>query len=191
MRCAPASTFPIVLVTHDIGEALALADRLSVLYRGRTLETGAPDDVRLRPSSPLVARLMGETNLFEGTLESAATPGRPGRLRWRDRVLDVSNTGSFLAGNRVAWLIPGEFVVLHRRDRPVSGDGENPLQGRVAEVVSLGDRTSVTIETGGGKAERLTFKVASHTLRRNDLAPGTEVSVSLLAEGVHVMGVEG
>ena len=181
---------PIVLVTHDMSEALALADRISVLYRGKTLETGAPEDVRLRPSSPLVARLMGETNLFEGVLDAAATPECAGRLTWRDSVLDVRSTGAFRAGDRVAWLIPADFVVLHRRGRPAAGDGENPVQGVISEVVSLGDRFSVTIETGGGKAERLNFKVASHTLRRHDLAPGTEVSVSLLGEGVHVMGVE-
>src|SRR5690606_38354131 len=63
---------PIILVTHDIGEALALADRISVLYHGSTLETGSPEAIRLTPSSPIVARLMGQTNLFPGRLEAAA-----------------------------------------------------------------------------------------------------------------------
>jgi molybdate transport system ATP-binding protein len=50
---------PIILVTHDISEALALADRVSVLHRGATLQTGTPDEVRGNPASPAVAEVLG------------------------------------------------------------------------------------------------------------------------------------
>ena len=183
-------SIPVLLVTHDIGEALALADRVSVLYRGRTLETATPDDVRLRPSSPLVARLMGETNLFEGVVEEPGAPDSRGRIKWRNRTLDVAVTGLWRRGDRVAWLVPVDYVVLQRRDRPAAGDGENPVSGRISALASLGDRYAVTLDIEGAVRETLNFRVASHTLRRNDLAPGTEVTVSLLAEGIHLMNAE-
>ena len=56
---------PMLLVTHDLEEAQALADRICVLHAGTTLQIGAPDEVRLRPKSALVAKLMGQTNLFD------------------------------------------------------------------------------------------------------------------------------
>jgi molybdate transport system ATP-binding protein len=178
---------PVVFVTHDIGEALALADRVTVLHHGRTLETGTPDEVRLRPSSPLVARLLGETNLFEGVLEEPAAPDRPGRLRWRERTLAIAGTGRWRRGDRIAWLIPADHVVLQSRARAAAGDGENLVSGIVSSLMPLGDRYAVTIDVGGAADATLGFKVASHTLRRNDLAPGTEVTVSLLAAGIHLM----
>ncbi|MDP1616177.1 ABC transporter ATP-binding protein [Phenylobacterium sp.] len=49
---------PILLVTHDLDEACALADQMSVLHEGRVLQTGAPDQVMARPASPLVAELL-------------------------------------------------------------------------------------------------------------------------------------
>ena len=183
-------SIPVLLVTHDIGEALALADRVSVLHRGRTLETGTPDDVRLRPSSPLVARLMGETNLFDALVEAPSTVDRPGRIRWRDRILNVAATGSRRRGDRVAWLIPADHVVLQPRGRPAAGDGENPVTGKISALASLGDRYAVTLDIEGAARETLNFRIATHTLRRNDLAPGTEVTVSLLAEGIHLMDAE-
>ncbi len=51
---------PMLLVTHDLEEAQALADRICVLHAGTTLQIGTPDEVRLRPKSALVARLMGQ-----------------------------------------------------------------------------------------------------------------------------------
>ena len=45
---------PILLVTHDLDEAGALADRLCVLDRGETLQTGPPAEVKSAPASPRV-----------------------------------------------------------------------------------------------------------------------------------------
>lgn len=50
---------PSILVTHDLADAQAFADRLAVLDRGELLQVGAPDDVVLRPASRRVAKLVG------------------------------------------------------------------------------------------------------------------------------------
>lgn len=181
---------PIILVTHDISEALALADRVSVLYRGKTVGSGTPADVRLRPPSAVVARLMGETNIFLGVVETSSAEGRVGSLRWGERRLDVRDTGLAREGDHVAWLAPSDHIVLHRRGRAASGDEENPVAGIVREVVPLGDRFAVAISVDGEASSLLNFKVSSHTWRRNELAPGTQVTVSLLADAIHVLGSE-
>jgi molybdate transport system ATP-binding protein len=50
---------PSVLVTHQLSDAQAFADRLLVMDRGAILQTGAPDQVVLRPASRRVAELVG------------------------------------------------------------------------------------------------------------------------------------
>ena len=52
---------PVILVTHDITEALMLADRVSVLDLGVTLQTGTPSEVRANPASAAVADVLGVT----------------------------------------------------------------------------------------------------------------------------------
>lgn len=180
---------PIILVTHDIGEALALADRISVLYHGSTLETGSPEAIRLTPSSPIVARLMGQTNLFPGRLEAAAEGSSPGRLAWANGTLEIAKTGTFKAGDLVTWLAPSDHVVLHRRDRPSLGERENPVHGRISEFVVLGEQCLVTLQIDGnsGAPLMLNFKVSTHAARRNGLAVGERAAVSLLASGLHLM----
>jgi molybdate transport system ATP-binding protein len=52
-------TVPSVLVTHQLSDAQAFADRLLVMDRGEILQGGAPDEVVLRPASRRVAELVG------------------------------------------------------------------------------------------------------------------------------------
>jgi len=48
-------SIPIVLVTHDIEEAAGLADRMCVIDRGETLQTGRPAELLAAPASSRVA----------------------------------------------------------------------------------------------------------------------------------------
>jgi molybdate transport system ATP-binding protein len=187
---------PIILVTHDLDEALTLADRIAVLYRGATLQVGSVDDVNLRPATVTVARLLGQTNIFHGTLVAPSGDQASGRIAIGDgRELEVQATGGFARQARVAWMIAPEHVVLHRRGRPSQGERENPLAGMVTDITRLGEQTAVTVRlegldsgpVGGGI---LNFRLPTHAARRNELAPGADVVVSLLAEGIHLMPPE-
>jgi molybdate transport system ATP-binding protein len=57
---------PVVLVTHDRIEAMALADDLIVLDRGRVRQQGAVEAVFNRPADVQVARIVGMENVQPG-----------------------------------------------------------------------------------------------------------------------------
>ncbi|MDX3854396.1 ABC transporter ATP-binding protein [Streptomyces sp. AK02-01A] len=65
----------VLAVTHDQGEAFALADRVVVMRDGRIEQTGTPLEVWQRPASAFVARFLGFDNVVEATVsgESADT----------------------------------------------------------------------------------------------------------------------
>lgn len=174
---------PTILVTHDLAEAAALADRMSVLHHGRTLQHGTPDEIANRPATPLVARLMDQPNVFAGTV-AARGPAGLLSLRWGELVLEARDDGRFAPGTAVAWMIPAAAIVLHRRERPSRGERENPVAGTIDEVLFLGDTALLTLRAGAGV---LTFSVSAHTARRNALIPGAAATVSLLADAIHLM----
>ncbi|WP_210588124.1 ABC transporter ATP-binding protein [Streptomyces sp. GESEQ-35] len=66
----------VLAVTHDQGEAFALADRVVVMRDGRIAQTGTPLEVWQRPADEFVARFLGFDNVVEGTVvgEAADTP---------------------------------------------------------------------------------------------------------------------
>ena len=53
---------PVVLVTHDLSEAVALADRLIILAGGRVVQTGTPIEVMSSPACPDVEMLVNTRN---------------------------------------------------------------------------------------------------------------------------------
>ncbi len=52
-----------ICVTHDIADALALADRLAILRQGKLLQIGTPHSIYDRPVDQYVATFFGDTNL--------------------------------------------------------------------------------------------------------------------------------
>jgi peptide/nickel transport system ATP-binding protein len=49
----------IVLITHDLGVVAGFADRVQVMYAGRTVETGPVDDIFYHPRMPYTRGLLG------------------------------------------------------------------------------------------------------------------------------------
>ncbi|MEU0967920.1 ABC transporter ATP-binding protein [Streptomyces sp. NPDC005917] len=66
----------VLAVTHDQGEAFALADRVVVMRDGRIAQSGTPLDVWQRPADEFVARFLGFGNVVPATVEGsvAVTP---------------------------------------------------------------------------------------------------------------------
>ena len=66
----------VLAVTHDQGEAFALADRVVVMRDGRIAQSGTPLEVWQQPADEFVARVLGFDNVVDGTVagEVADTP---------------------------------------------------------------------------------------------------------------------
>jgi putative spermidine/putrescine transport system ATP-binding protein len=62
-----------IVVTHDQGEAMAMADRLVVMRDGRVEQIGRQEDLYERPATPFVAGFIGQSNLLRGHIEAGAS----------------------------------------------------------------------------------------------------------------------
>ena len=68
---------PILYVTHDQTEALAMSDRLAVMNAGRIVQVGVPAEIYAQPADRFVADFIGLMNFVPGRIvsrrEQAAT----------------------------------------------------------------------------------------------------------------------
>ncbi|NEW73901.1 ABC transporter ATP-binding protein [Streptomyces rhizosphaericus] len=115
----------VLAVTHDQGEAFALADRVVVMENGRIAQTGTPLEVWQRPATEFVARFLGFDNVVEAIVhgEVADTvwgklpvpPGsRPGagRLLVRPAGVRLTDPEEGLACTVAARTFRGDHVAL-------------------------------------------------------------------------------
>jgi peptide/nickel transport system ATP-binding protein len=67
----------LLLVTHDLGVAASVADRIAVLYAGRLCEVGPAAEVLTSPRHPYTAKLLHARLELDGDALSAAIDGSP------------------------------------------------------------------------------------------------------------------
>lgn len=57
-----------IFVTHDQQEALAIADRVAVMHRGRLVQVGTPEEIYHQPASRFVAQFVTQANFLPAKL---------------------------------------------------------------------------------------------------------------------------
>ena len=124
-----------LFVTHDQEEALAIADRVGVMNKGRLEQLGPPTTIYSRPATPFVAEFVGLTNRMEGEVKGGEVIVRGTRL---PLVRPDTPDGTAVA------LVRPEAVSLAS-----DGDaGSGPLVGTVIAVAFLGATSRVTVDLG-------------------------------------------
>ena len=180
-------SMPMVMVTHDLREAMLLADEICVLHRGRTLQTDKPLELVARPVSADVARLIGIRNIYRGEIAGHAPELECTQLRFGAAVLKTPYRPELMPGSHVQWVIPSDGVVFHRRDRPSHTERENQLQGIVDTVHKLGEITRLAVRMDDHDHSLLWLDVPSHLARRNEIAVGVAATVSLTVAAIHII----
>lgn len=129
-------------VTHDQGEAFALADRVAVVDRGRLVAVGRPAELWGDPGSAFVARFLGHPNLWSVT---------------------VGNDGEVCSGGVTIGSVPD--------GHPLRGAaGAGPVD--VVIPVSAIERVEGPVPDGvGAVAERVVFERGTHRVTARLVGP--------------------
>jgi len=166
-----------IYVTHDQGEAFALADKIVVMRDGRIVQQGAPREIYRRPASRFVADFLGMTNIFDGEVvrqENGVTEVRLGG--------DVSLLvhGAVVPDGPIAVAIPAESLTFTTDE-----SAPNTIRGTVLVQSFLGAMWRFRVETDSG----LDFDVATSDATRVP-AVGDRVLLRAAESGINVLPVD-
>jgi len=87
----------IIFITHDLDEAVKIADRIAIMDQGRVVQVGSPEDLVLNPANDYVARFT--KNVPRAKVARVAAITRPSlgadsagdfSVRLNDRIADVA-----------------------------------------------------------------------------------------------------
>ncbi len=166
VRALRAADAAAVLVTHDQGEALSLADQVAVMVAGRFLQVAAPAEVYLSPADPRVAGFIGHASLLPGEV----TPEGRGRCALGDLALRTATGDRTPPG-------PARFAVrseqLQVRAPAESADGTS---GEVVDVSFFGHDATIRVRLGSGE------QVTARTPAGSVPLPGDRVQVTVVGD---------
>ena len=122
-----------VFVTHDQGEALAIADRILLLKDGAIIQDGPPQAIYSEPTSLYAAQFFGANNVIKGRFTNGA-----------DGSTGIGGEGWHLAGTsrgvQPQGEVPAVGVMRVERVRIAEEAGPNRIRLAVDASIFLGDR---------------------------------------------------
>ncbi|GGG01550.1 molybdenum ABC transporter ATP-binding protein [Rhodococcoides trifolii] len=165
-----------VLVTHDVLDALALADTVVVIDDGRVVERGPVRSVLAAPRSTFAARIAG-LDLVDGTVVA------PGTLRTPDGIT-VMGTGDVEVGSAAVAVFTPSAVAVHAE--PPHGSPRNVFRATVSDIEVRGASVRVTARVSSTLA--LSADVTAAAVADLDLVPGHIVHLAVKAHEVALHG---
>ncbi len=133
-----------IMVTHDQDEAIAVSDRVLVMYKGAIVQNGTPEDVYEHPVNRFVATFMGECNI----LESERIANKLANVAFGELVLEkdpkwITNDAGKCCGG----------IAIRMEDIHVCTEGEsfenNVFDARILERIFRGDYWELIAELPG------------------------------------------
>jgi len=136
-------SIPVLLVTHDFDECLALGDEMIVLRAGKVVQTGTPQKIMEQPASVEIARLLGVFNLLPAEIRALDPARNSSQVRLGEFDLTGPYFPSCLIGDRV-WLCvrPDMLSVAPRNGRP----GTNQIPLALLRKIERPDRLRLEFE---------------------------------------------
>lgn len=139
-----------IYVTHNQSEALAMADQIVVMDRGKIRQVGVPQAVYRRPRDRFVAEFVGTNNIFSGEVSAVAG----------NRVTVSTPTGGFIVDAAEGQHAVGEaatFVIAADRIRTAfeGGLAQNRVAGKLTGQEFIGAVATLFLVLDDGSEFRI------------------------------------
>jgi len=127
-----------IFVTHDQEEALAIADRMAIMYDGKIQQIGSPEELYERPDNLFVADFLGKMNFFEGKVSEA------GKFITTSHQREIFIDGTERNVQKIG--VRPERITLSAQPQ-----GSNALTGVVDTAIYLGSILDVRVRLDSGE----------------------------------------
>jgi ABC-type sulfate/molybdate transport systems ATPase subunit len=186
---------PLVLVTHDVQDAQALADTVVVIDRGRVLQTGSPETVFRTPRTPRIATLVGLSTHWQGIItarEPVAPEGWLATIQVAHLTLHtlLPSESTLQVGQTVtAGILPDEIVLLPSGQQGLYESEEQTavlVEATVRQVHTRGSSSAVTVHLGS----EVYLEIPILRWQSRALTGGTRLLLSIPCAAVHLFVAE-
>ncbi len=140
-----------IYVTHDQEEALTMSDRIAIMNQGYLDQLDTPEGIYQKPKTKFVADFIGESNIFDATVQEQKAGSIKLILEAGEALSQVQEGVSFDMGEMVYACVRPENLRWSKQE--VEGF---QLQGIVKEQIYVGNIIKSNIMIGNGQMLKLT-----------------------------------
>jgi ABC-type Fe3+/spermidine/putrescine transport system ATPase subunit len=163
-------------ITHNLEEAYALGERLSILIKGDLIQSGSKQEIFEQPISEDVARYLNYRNVFSGVAEShpAGTSIRAGHFQ-----LVVGKR--IREGASVRLCVRPQDIKIVREGMPLKDSlRRNTFSGSIVSLLPLPESCLMWFKMHGSpNPYDLELKFPAYIRVRHQLSPGQDIRVAL------------
>lgn len=159
----------IIHVTHDFEEALALADRIALLFNGQIVQIDKPEKIFNQPATKASADFLGYKNVFSGKIEEN---------RMRINEIEIITPQERARNAFIA--IRSNDIILSKKK--IVSSARNSFEGKVAKVINRANHMEILIDTGVILHVDITYQ----SCREMGIAPGDRVWTTFKTSAVKV-----
>lgn len=169
---------PVVLVTHDRIEAMALGDQIIVMHAGRVLQRGSVPEVFGRPNSLEVARIVGVETILTGEVVHV----QDGLATVEVRGVRLTAVTPASAIRQVHVCLKAEDILLLRQPHP-----DISIRNQFPAVVKWLSPEGPLVRVGLDAGFELSALVTRSASAELDVKTGERVIVGVKAPSIHLV----
>jgi putative spermidine/putrescine transport system ATP-binding protein len=175
-------------VTHTQLEAVAVADKVVVMEKGRIAQSATAHDIYIAPGNSYVARFMGGQNVLRGRLEKLSPGQGTIRAAAGQRFHLALDGKARVMGQEVLFAVRRDRVALARAEDDARTD-DNAVAGTVHEIEFQGIYVKVVVDlaAAGGTVEPFVVYIEETTYFRDPIGVGERVVGSWQADQARLL----
>lgn len=166
-----------VYVTHDQEEALAISDRIAVMYNGVIQQIGKPEEIYSRPNNLFVAQFIGTSNAIHGKI----------LVKDKKQVLSFENGYEVMLQTLREEVRDQQKVIVSVRPQEfVITQDEESMEGVIESTMFLGLNTHYFIQLRSGEQ----VEVIQDAENNEILPEGATIRLKLKADKINIFDAE-
>lgn len=172
----------VIYITHELTEAMILADRCAFIEGGRIIQVGTPQEVMASPVNRKIADFVGVENIIKGRVVGSSD----GLTRVKVNGSEIEVLNHVGPTEKVWVLIRPENVTITLEEHG-NTSARNRFSGIVKNTLDLGVLYRVVVDCGFP----MVVFVTKRSVEEMALQAGKRVWISFKTTGVHVISREG
>ncbi|MBD3413544.1 MAG: ATP-binding cassette domain-containing protein [Candidatus Aminicenantes bacterium] len=159
----------VIHVTHDFEEALAMGDRIGLLFSGQLIQNDTPEKVFNHPVSKKAANFLGYKNVFSG--------------RIKDHLLNINGidiTTPEKQAEKAYIAVRSNDIILSKAR--LESSARNAFSGRVIKGIKRTNHVEMIVDIGVWLYVDITYQ----SFREMPLDPGSRIWVTFKTSAVKV-----